>query len=152
MKLKNAFKFNVKYSSFELKWLNDINIANSVYHIFYDTTENVENKYPNERQRYTALSRMITEANKIKSIDNILYELKITLDKKLPYYLILKKYLEILIENNGNITKSINDIENFKPTENNVINDKLEMEMPQIISKFISKINQYLIENNFELS
>lgn len=151
MKLKTAFTFNCKYPTFDYNSLNNITIANEVYHLFYDTSQNVETKYPNKAQRYTALSRIINQAGKIKSIELVLYDMKLKIDKKSPYHIILEKYLEILIKNNGNIQKSIEEIQEFKPTDNETLNDKLEVQMPQIISQMILKINEYLIKNNFEL-
>ena len=175
MELSIALEFDEKYLTFNLKSLNNIEIAAEIYHIFYKSKdiEEIEKKegksknvlkfkinrllekYPEEKQRYTALSRMVIEAKQICekfNLKNILKQIKKTkIDK------ITLKYINAYFENyiltfNHLSSRQIilNLIDNNEGDNKSPMNEKELSEFKQKVITIISEINNY-IETNFEL-
>lgn len=175
MELSLALEFNEKYPIFDLSSLNNIEIVAEIYNIFYKSKEieelkkkkensnkilqlkiqRVLEKYPEVRQRYTALSRIVIEAKQISenfNLRNILSSINKTKINKITL-----KYINVYFENykltfNTLSSKEIainlidkNEGNNKSPMTENEIN-----KFKQDLINLISEINNY-IETNFEI-
>ena len=175
MKLSIALEFNEKYLTFDLRSLNNIEIAAEVYDIFYKSKEieEIEKKegksknvlrfkierllerYPEERQRYTALSRMVIEAKQICEkfkLKNILEEIKKTkIDKIILKY--IGAYFENYVLTFNHLSSRqmiLNLIETNEGNNKSPMNEQELNEFKQKILSIISEVNVY-IETNFEI-